>query len=355
MPISPEPAATLIYAAHDVADLPACYRALLDPAQPMPDDVRYIQRCYLSNIVVSGFLAIPAVFALIMTVVDAYRGKLILKEWLALFPIFTLPLVWSLWQGRRDKRLGEAIAAGRLRLGLFLTPTALLLRMTPDICTMIPRQFISHFELAVLDAGTAASPSSYSVVVCYRLKKGERVTLRRLKFACPELAGYFLEHQALLLLLQQWLGGSEPAITPPKRRPGPRTPDEIAQQRRTAQLAEEAQGPQREAARATRTPRNGVIAMDGNGDLKTRWERDGDDGVNYFCHLSRRGEVVAYEFVPGLSASEMGGSVSFAEFVAGEYQGLLGRQFGMAVLDEILATVVYLQAHPHLLTILKDG
>lgn len=356
LPMPSEPDDQLIYAAHAPADLPARYRDLLDPTQSLPGEVRYIPRCYLSNIVPLAFLAIPAVFAVTMTVIDGYHGKLILKEWLALFLIFTLPFAWCLWRQRREKRLEAAVVAGHLRLGLILAPDALLLRMSPHDCALIPRQWITRFELVLLTAGRASSPGGYGVVVIYRLQDDARTVARQVQFDCAELTGYFQKHDALLEQLRAWFAEGRAPATTSMRRPGPLTPNEIRDQRQAAWLAEEAQRVAHERAQIAppRPATRSEPARHGDGSLKTRWELRGSQGIDYFCHLSPRGEVVAYEYMPGRPESEMGGSVSFAEFLAGEYQNMLRNQFGTAALEEMIAAVIHLQTHPHLLATIKD-
>ena len=345
---------TLIYANHSPGDLPEWCRHLLDPQRALPADAFHIKRCYLSNSVVVAVTSIPAAFALIMTVLDLWHGKLVLKEWLALFPIFTLPFVWCLFIARRDSSLNKDIAAGRLRMGLFLTPNAILLRMTPDTCSMLPRQWISGFDTALLTVGRGSGRSTYRILLNYRVRQGEQSKERKLSFNCPELEGYIWEHEALLQLLRQWLAdGSLPPHGARAERRGPvaLTPNRIAKIRREAWQAEQEQASQarRQAEMTQPKPRKAAPVFLPNGVLKTNWECHTEDEYNYFCSLNSSGNVACWENWRNYAPSEMGGSVSFDEFLAGEYQNLLRDEFGAEVLEEIIAAVEYLQANPEVL------
>ncbi len=355
----PEPNdATLVYANHAPQDLPAWCRDLFDPGRALPPEVLLIRRAYLSNAIVLVVTAIPAAFALIMTLLDLMHGKLVLKEWLALFPVFTLPLAGSIAAAYRERRLKSEIAAGRLRMGLFLSPTALLLRMKPDACSMVPRQWIVGFETTVLNGGRAGNGSTYRMHLIYRVNQNGFSKKHRISFDCPQLEGYFQEHEALLRLLQKWLAdgivpcpapgsGTTPAATAGKRRPGPLTPDEISKAKKTAWQAEQKmrleQEQKIEAARPKPRKRPPVFLPDGS--LKIQWEHHTPGEHHYFCGLNAR-EVVAWENWRNYAPSEMGGAVSFEQFLAGEYQDMLQAHFGRNMLEEVIAAVEYLKANP---------
>lgn len=343
-----------IYANYSPSDLPDWCRRLLDPQLALPADVFHIKRCYLSNGIVVAFMAIPAAFALIMTALDLWHGKLVLKEWLALFPVFTLPFAWSLFIARRDSRLSKDIAAGRLRMGLFLTPNALLLRMTPATCSMLPRQWISRFDTTLLTVGRGSGRSTYRILLYYRVRQGQHGKEHKLSFNCPELDGYIWEHEVLLQLLRKWLtDGSLPAHGAPaeRRAPPPLTPNRIAKIRRATWQAEQEQsGQARQQAETTRPkPRKTAPVFLPNGVLKTSWEHHTEDEHNYFCSLNSSGNVACWENWRNYAPSEMGGSATFDEFLGGEYQSLLRDEFGAEVLEEIIAAVEYLQANPEVL------
>ena len=339
----------LVYAYHDPVHLPDWYRKLLDSDRPLPADVFHIERAYVSGLVMVIVTAIPAAFALIMTVIDGLRGKLILKEWLVLFPLFTLPFAWSVLADRRAARLRGEIHAGRLRMGLFLTPDAFLLRMRPDACSLIPRRWISRVDMTVLNAGRAGNGSTYRMQLYYRVNDAGKTSERKLTFDCPELEGYFQGHDALMQLLQKWIAdGVQPTAATGKRRPGPMTPDEISKARKAAWRAEEKirieQAHEIKVAQPQPRKRPAVFLPDGK--LKTQWEHHTADEHHYFCSLSASGEVVAWENWRNYVHSEMGGSISFDQFLAGEYQNLLREQHGMDILEEVVAAVEYLKANP---------
>jgi hypothetical protein len=343
-----------VYVSCSPDQLPQWCRTLLDPAVPLPENIAYIKRNYSPNIPAMIVTAIPAVFAIIMTVVDGLKGKLHFKEWLALFSVFTAPLAICLYMNRRSTILGREIEEGRLLMGLFLTPAALLVRMTPDTCSMIPKQWISRFDVTVLNPGRGNKPGTYSILVYYLLQDGVQAKERHISFACPQLQGYMFEHEKLkwqlgLWLKNQFLGpinltaGQSPAAN--KKRRKPLTPDDISRAKRQAWQEEEALKRKREEILTE--PKTRRLAAKTDGTIpKHSWERHCDDGHNYYCNLSAPGIVISYEDWRHNVQSEMGGSVTFQEFLGGEYQVHIENDFGREALEEIIASVEYFADHP---------
>ncbi|CAN5175124.1 hypothetical protein BH11PSE11_BH11PSE11_36350 [soil metagenome] len=355
---SPKANDDAIFARHAPKDLPEWCTKLLDPSLPVPADVVHIERDYSPNPAMTGFTAIPAAFAVIMTVIDGVKGKLILHEWLALFPIFTAPLLIALYLNRRAVALRTQIAEGRLRMGLFLTEDALLLRTSPNTCSMIPRKCIAQFEKTVQSPGRASMPSTYRIRVYYNVMESGESVQRHVEFNCPDLQGHLFGEEKLLHLLQTWANQPVAAIrehltqfcAERGKRRGPLTPNEISRAKREAWEAEEKIRIEQKKIDDAKIPKPRKIAptLDASGMPKSYWESLSDDD-NYYLQLTARGEVAAWENWRHNSHSESGGSVTFEQFLAGEYQSLAQASFGMAGLEEIIASVDYLVAHPELL------
>jgi hypothetical protein len=345
----------LIYASHAPEDLPAWCRDLLEPGLPLPAGVIHFERDYSPNHGLTVFLAIPAAFAIIMTVIDGMKGKLILKEWLALFPIFTLPLVLTLVFNARTIALRKKIADKKLRMGLFLAPDALLLRMRPELCAMIPRRHIAGFEKVIDTPGRANTPGTFLIRATYRVLEGGTTKERRIDFACADLQGQFQEHDLLLLRLNAWLGGrfTSASTSAPRKRRGPLTPDEIGKARRAAWEAEEKIRIEKEKAAEAARPKAKNIrpVFEQNGLPKSSWEKRTRE-TEYFFTITPGGGISSGETWPAKPYFDAGGSITFDEFLAGEYQNLAREQFGMEGLEEMLASVEFFRANPDLLKLL---
>lgn len=76
---------------------------------------------------------------------------------------------------------------------------------------------------------------------------------------------------------------------------------------------------------------------------KTCWERVDAQGLYQSFTLTADGWVVSYQRLQNYTESESAGSVTFDQFLQGEYQDLAASTFGAAALAEMLAAVSYLR------------
>lgn len=192
--------------------LPEEPRSWLDPARPLPADVTLVGRVYPINVVLAVTLGIPFVLgvclALADLVQDRWKGE---NTWL--LPIFTVPFLLHgsliLWQ----RRMNAELRAGRKRLGLFLSPSALLIHETPTRCSWIPRASLVRFDLKGKYIG--GQIRAYELHVHYRGDGGslEAIVLTPSDFTPSEHCG-----KDLLQRLERWRTDGEPAAAPAERK-----------------------------------------------------------------------------------------------------------------------------------------
>lgn len=127
-------------------------------------------------------------------------------------------------------------------------------------------------------------------------------------FRRGDLAGWFKNETGLVARLERWWKGA--AVASPRAANQAPAPEPTSQV--TVQVKQDAAG--------------------------TTWEIRTPDGSNTYCVVGN-GSVCCGEISRNYAPSESAGSVTYAEFLRGEYQPLVERTFGPEVLREVIAAV----------------
>jgi hypothetical protein len=104
--------------------------------------------------------------------------------------------------GRRERRNAAARAAGRLRLGLFLGPDGLLLRLEPARCHLLPRDQI--VRVAAVPESNPNWPGTYLRLHIIARRTAEKGV--RLQFWARDVAAGDLTPRDVAAAVAQWAG-----------------------------------------------------------------------------------------------------------------------------------------------------
>jgi hypothetical protein len=180
----------------------------LDPDTPLPEEVRLLvkrpvrPRLVRTLLFVSPLLIVAGViflFILLRSGLPGMTGALcgvpLALGFIALGGFF-------IWVGRRERRNAEARAAGRLRLGLFLGPDRLLLRLDRARCHLLPRDQI--VRVTAVPESNPNWPGTYLRLHIIARRTAEKGV--RLQFWARDVAAGNLTPRSVAALVAEWAG-----------------------------------------------------------------------------------------------------------------------------------------------------